>query len=214
MENTPRRDGEVPGTFTGESMPRRTIQFVQGGIYHIYNRGAGRQSIFFEERNYHYLLRIIKELLPELQVTMLAYCLQPNHYHWMVRQDGDFPAGELAQRTFNRYVKGFNKSYQRSGTLFEDRFEAKLVDSDEYVRQLCLYIHANPVLHGLSMSPDLWPYSNYLEWIGQRTGSLVDHKFVSDTFGSPQEYAGRMQAYLTGNVRVPEAIRAILADLP
>ena len=195
-------------------MPRRTIQFVQGGIYHIYNRGAGRHSIFSREENYRYLLRIIKEVLPELQVTMLAYCLQPNHYHWMVRQDGEIPAGQLAQRVFNRYVKGFNKANQRSGTLFEDRFEAKPVDSDEYVRQLCLYIHANPVLHGLSMSPDLWPYSNYLEWLGQRPGSLVDHEFVRDTFGSGQEYADRMRAYLTGQVHVPEAIRAILADLP
>lgn len=187
---------------------------MQGGIYHIYNRGAGRQSIFYRDENYRYLLRIIKEILPKLQMTLLAYCLMPNHYHWMVRQDGEIPAGQLAQRVFNRYVKALNKANQRSGTLFEDRFDAKPVDSDEYIRQLSLYIHANPVVHGLAMSPDLWPYSNYLEWIGQRGGSLVDHEFVSQYFGSAEQYAARMRAYLTGQVHIPEAIRAILADLP
>lgn len=145
----------------GSIMPRREIQFVKRGYYHIYNRGAGRQSIFRGEDNYVYLLRLIKEVVADVQVTMVAYCLLPNHYHWLVRQDGETPAGQL----FNSYVKAFNKAYHRSGTLFEDRFKAIPVDTDEYLYDLCRYIHGNPVRHGIALSPDLWPYSNYLEWI-------------------------------------------------
>jgi putative transposase len=195
-------------------MPRRTIQFIRGGIYHIYNRGAGRHSIFYEDENYLYLLRILKELLPKLQLTLLAYCLLPNHYHWLVRQDGDISAGELPQRAFNRYVKGFNKTYKRTGTLFEDRYDAILVDSDAYVRQLCFYIHANPVRHALAMSPGLWAYSNYLDWIGQRPGTLVDHHFVQEWFGSGASYAEQVKAYLSGQIDIPENIRTALAYLP
>ena len=79
-------------------MPRRKIEYSPGAIYHIYNRGAGRQSIFYEDENYRYLLSLIKDSLAELQVTLLAYCLLPNHYHWLVRQDGE-DAGRTAAAT-------------------------------------------------------------------------------------------------------------------
>jgi putative transposase len=195
-------------------MPRRKVEFVRGGIYHIYNRGAGRHSIFYDDENYLYLLRILKELLPDLELTLLAYCLMPNHYHWLVRQDGDQAAGKLAQYAFNRYVNSFNKRYNRTGTLFEDRFEAIPVDDDAYVRQLCLYIHANPVRHGMAISPGLWAYSNYLEWTGQRNGTLVDRNFVESWFGSGTAYANEVRSYLLGQIEIPEEIRALLANLP
>ncbi len=191
-------------------MPRRTLKFVQGGYYHIYNRGAGRQSIFRVDENYRYLLEMIGELLPTLQLTLIAYCLLPNHYHWLVRQDGEIPAGLLAQRVFNRYATSFNNRYGRKGTLFESRYKAKPVLTDDYLRQLCLYIHANPVRHGLAMTPDLWPYSNYPEWTGQRPGKLVDHDFVRTTVGSGSAYADMLNAYLTGQVYLPAELKSLL----
>ncbi len=191
-------------------MPRRTTKFIQGGYYHIYNRGAGRQSIFRKHENYVYLLDMVKELLPTLQLTLIAYCLLPNHYHWLVRQNREIPAGLLAQRIFNRYSNAFNNMYQRSGTLFEDRYQAKPVLTDDYLHQVCLYIHANPVRHGLAMTPALWPYSNYLDWIGQRSDDLVDHDFVRTTFGSGPAYTHTMKAYLTGQVHLPEELQSLL----
>jgi REP element-mobilizing transposase RayT len=211
----------VPGTFhkatvpffQGEAMPRRQNQFVQGGIYHIYNRGAGRQSIFRQEDNYVFLLHLLKEILPGLQLTLLAYCLLPNHYHWLVRQDGETAASALPQQVFNRYVKSFNKAYNRSGTLFEDRFKAIPITADDYLHHICRYIHGNPVRHGLALAPASWPYSNYLEWIGKRAGSLVDHQFVRDHFGSPAHYAASVHAYLTGQVHLPAGLQAYLSQM-
>jgi putative transposase len=78
-------------------MPKR-LAFVQGGYYHIYNRGAGRQDIFREERNYVYLLRLLKTVASECDATVVAYCLLPNHYHWLLRQDGETPAGRVPAR--------------------------------------------------------------------------------------------------------------------
>jgi putative transposase len=100
-------------------MPKRKVKFIQGGIYHIYNRGAARQSIFREEKNYIYLLRLLKKVIIECQVTVVAYCLLPNHYHWLLRQDGDTSAGKVPTRVFGSYSQAFNKRYQRTGTLFE-----------------------------------------------------------------------------------------------
>ena len=169
-------------------MPRRKISFIQGHYYHIYNRGAGRQAIFHENENYIYLLRLMKKVAFDLQITIIAYCLLPNHYHWLIRQDGLTSANQLPKRVFGSYAQAFNKRYQRSGTLFEGPFKAKHIHSDGYLYQLCAYIHRNPVKHGLTTTPEAWPYSNYLEWIGQRHGRLVDHKFINHMFPEPDEY--------------------------
>ena len=82
----------------------------------------------------------------------------------------------------------------RSGTLFEDRFKAIVVESDDYLRHLCRYIHANPVRHGTAADVALWPYSNYLEWIEKRNGTLVDREFVRQYFRSADAYQAYVQS--------------------
>ena len=168
-------------------MPRR-LPFVQGGYYHIYNRGAGRQAIFYEERNYAYLLRLLKAVARESEVTVVAYCLLPNHYHWLLRQDGDTPAGKVPTRVFGSYSQALNRAYDRTGTLFEGPYKALAVETDAYFVNLCAYLHLNPVHHGLVAEPEAWPYSNYLEWIEKRPGTLVDRDLVRAYFANPRAY--------------------------
>ena len=153
-------------------MPYRKVQFAQGESYHIYNRGVGRQPIFREEENYLFLLRRVKEYASAFNIAVIAYCLMPNHYHFLLRQDDQEPASRLPQRVFNSYTKAFNKRYDRTGTLFEGPYKAIHIDQDRYLLHLCRYIHANPVKHGLVSDLEQWPYSNYLEWIGARSGKL------------------------------------------
>ncbi len=150
------------------------ISWQPGYYYHLYNRGAHKLNIFREEDNYLYVLKLIKKYLRELNLSLIVYCLLPNHYHFLVEQLGDHPAGLLPQRVFNSYSKAYNKRYDHSGTLFEGRYKAKHVNSDRYLRHLCRYIHANPVKDGLVERLEEWPWSNYLEWVGRRQGKLVD----------------------------------------
>ena len=185
-------------------MPRRKVQFTQGGFYHIYNRGAGRQPIFREARNYEYLLRLLKGKAAERQLTVIAYCLLTNHYHWLIRQDGDIPASTLPTRVFGSYTQAFNKAYHRTGTLFEGPYQAIAVTTDGYLDHLCAYIHLNPVRHGLVDTPDRWPFCNYLEWIGARNGTLVDHAFVRERFPSPQAYQAYVESPHTGVTQPPQ----------
>ena len=194
-------------------MPRRKVKFVRGDYYHIYNRGAGRQSIFYEDENYLYLLRLLKRVAKECEVTIVAYCLLPNHYHWLVRQDGETPAGMVAKRVFGSYSQAFNRRYGRTGTLFEGPYEAIAVATDAYLRHLCRYIHANPVKHGIADAPELWPYSNYAEWIGSRTGTLVDQEFVVQQFVTPAHYRAYVEEYLTGKAKLPPGLSDYLAEL-
>ena len=102
----------------GLPMPQKRPEYFPGGIYHLYNRGAHRVTIFREPANYLFVLRNLKKYLRELNLSLLAYCLMPNHYHFLVRQNGTARAGLLTQRVFNSYSKAYNKRYQHSGTLF------------------------------------------------------------------------------------------------
>jgi REP element-mobilizing transposase RayT len=193
-------------------MPQRTTDFAPGQFYHIYNRGAGKQDIFREQENYHYLLRSIRRYTKQLHLSPIAYCLMPNHYHLLLRQDGDEPAGQLAWLTFNKYTKAFNKRYGRTGTLFEGRYQSIHVDGTDYLLHLCRYIHANPVKAGLVSRPEEWPFSNYLEWVGLRDGVLVDRQFVEETFPRREDYRRFVIDYLENPAVLPEDVEPYLLD--
>jgi REP element-mobilizing transposase RayT len=169
-------------------MPYRGDIFTRGQYYHIYNRGAGKAEIFFNEGNYQYLLHLVKKYYQSYGATVIAYCLMPNHYHFLFRQDTDQPLSRFMQVLFNAYVQGLNLQQDRTGTLFEGRFKHKLVDHWEYLILLCRYVHRNPVKAALVRKPEEWLYSNYREWIGLRDTELFDPVFVRDHFTSAAEY--------------------------
>jgi len=89
-------------------MARRQVEFAQGEYYHIYNRGCNRELIFRSEENYLFLLGRVKRYLRDHQVSVIAYCLMPNHYHFLLRQDDARPIGSFIQAIFNSYSKAFN----------------------------------------------------------------------------------------------------------
>ena len=169
-------------------MPVKRPEYLPGQYYHFYNRGAHRLSIFREEDNYIFVLRKVKAYCRALILTPIAYCLMPNHYHFLIRQDGEQRAGLLPQRVFNSYSKAYNRRYEHSGTLFEDNYKVVPVEDQAHLLHLCRYIHANPIKHGLVTDPEEWSYSNYLEWIGERDGTLVDRDFVREHFRSAEDY--------------------------
>ena len=190
-------------------MPAKRPEYLPGHYYHIYNRGAHRISIFREDDNYVFVLHKVKAYCRSLNLTPIAYCLLPNHYHFLIRQDGEHRAGLLPQRVFNSYSKAYNKRYEHSGTLFEGNYRAVAVEKEAYLLHLCRYIHANPVIHGLIADIAEWPYSNYLEWIGERDGSLVDRDFVREHFPTADSYREFVSAYLIDR-RLPKELEVYL----
>ena len=111
-----------------------------------------------------------------------------NHYHFVLRPMEGEALSRFIQRLFNSYTQAFNKQQGRTGTLFEGRARSVLVDTDGYVVHLCRYIHLNPVRAGLVAHAHEWPYSNYLEWVRRRNGTLVDRSFVQGYFPTAAEY--------------------------
>lgn len=176
-------------------MPKRP-PYVAGEYYHFYNRGRSRLSIFHDQRDYLDVLDKMKRYSRKYSIAVIAYCLLPNHYHFLARQDGTPRAGLLPQYTFNQYSKTYNKKYKHSGTIFEGPYRVRPVKDEHYLLHLCRYIHANPVSHGIVREIADWPYSNYHEWMGVRPGTLVDRAFVEAHFPDPAAYQSFTLDYL------------------
>jgi len=217
-------------------MPRRTTPFLPDQYYHFYNRGNNRQAVFFERDNYLYFLQKIKKHLRET-VDVLVYCLMPTHYHILVQvkppadqtsaeQISEFlknseissvkaSSAEVStamMRLSVSYTKAINKRFNRVGALFQGQFHGKPITSYAHLLNLCVYIHANPVKDDLVALPEKWEYSNYLEWMSLREGTLVNRKFIADTFGTPEEYQKLVSEYIKTRV-LPEETRKYLQDL-
>ena len=181
-------------------MPRRMVQFLPQQYYHFYNRGNNRQAVFFERDNYLYFLKGVKEYLcPCLDI--IAYCLMPTHYHMLVRvkEPGETETSEVlktsevsvsrAMQKFGiSYTKAINKRFDRVGALFQGSFQSKPVEDREHLINACVYIHINPIKHGRATAPEEWEFSNYLEWLNLRPGTLVDREFIQEHFGTPEAY--------------------------
>jgi len=205
-------------------MPRRLIPFIPELHYHIYNRGNNRERIFFESDNYLYFLKKIKAYLVPV-ADVLVYCLMPTHYHIVGRVKLPPQTSEISKisevsaevskammKLSVSYTKAINKRFQRAGVLFQGQFQAKPILTSEYLFNLCRYIHGNPVKDGLVADIAQWQYSNYLEWIGERNGSLVDKAFVQDNFDTPDEYRKFVLEYLRTR-QLPDDVHRYLNSL-
>ena len=193
-------------------MHGRRLQFAAGCYYHLYNRGANRHSIFVDDHDYWDFLNRLRKYAALHDTTPVAYCLMPNHFHLLVRQEGEDRSGLTVQIACNGYTQAFNRRHEHSGTLFQGRYQRILVDSDEYLRQLCRYIHANPVKDGFALQPELWPYSNYVEWVSPPPGAQQGCSFVTEFFGS----ADRYRQFVTGwaeRRQMPDPLREYLGAL-
>lgn len=98
------------------------------------------------------------------------------------------------------------------GALFQGQFNGKSIQQYNHLLNLCVYIHANPVKDGLVALPEDWEFSNILEWMNLREGTLVNREFIQDRFGTPEEYKTLVMEYIRTR-NLPEVVRKYLLDL-
>ena len=150
-------------------------QLQRGQTYHIYARGENRGDIFFEERTYAHFLRLYAKCVEPVADTY-AYCLLPDHLHLLVRLRTEEETPEISENPrvpkdlhpshlcsilFNAYTKAINRTYGRTGDLFQKPFGRVQVTSDVHFVHLIAYIHQNPAKHGLVGDYRDWPHSSY-----------------------------------------------------
>ncbi|MEL7244659.1 MAG: transposase [Cyanobacteria bacterium J06573_2] len=175
-------------------MPNRKIQFIPGNYYHLYNRGNNYQKIFFEYRNYSFFISLIKRHLLNKNIDIISFCLMPNHYHLLIHLNQENLS--QAMHSFSvAYTKSINKHFKRVGSLFQGRFQAKQIDTDEYLLLLSRYIHLNPVKANLVMHPQEWEFSSYSEYLNLQDNNLVKADKVLKYFSSSHEYQQFVESF-------------------
>ncbi len=168
-------------------------QCAPGEYYHIYNRGNAKDLIFRDEEDYEFfLLRLTQILgvsvrknrwdrpLPPDSFSCIAYCLMPNHFHLLLRQNKDIPTSVLMTRVCTSYAIYFNKKYERVGHLFQDQFKQKNVQENEYLLWLSAYIHQNPVKAGMVSRAAEWQWSSMRGYASGVQNGLVANDIVLD----------------------------------
>jgi REP element-mobilizing transposase RayT len=169
------------------TMPIRKTPLEIGNFYHIYNRGNNHQNIFFQRENYIYFIRLMKEHIINNGIDIIAYCLMPNHYYFLVYLREETLSDGMKSLSL-AYTKAINRKFNRSGVLFQGRFQSILVYDTEYLIHLCRYIHLNPVKAGMVKQPEEWEFSSYLEYAGLRYGKLPKIDYIKTQFEEDSVY--------------------------
>jgi putative transposase len=180
-------------------MPSRYYHrnFVKGYFYHIYNRGANKEKVFWDANDYQTFIDILAYYLifpagkplsilnrtenkvPNLaenntqssSIILCEYCLMPNHFHLILKQNGE-PSKEmgitnLMRRTTITYAMYIKEKYGHSGTLFQGKFKNVLVEKDSQLQELSKYVHRNPIKKQGSEPLQKYKYSSYKYFIGE-----------------------------------------------
>ena len=158
-------------------MPRRPRLMLANTPVHIIQRGNNRQACFFHEKDYRFYLDWLIEYAGQCQCSIHAYVLMTNHVHLLLTPKTKTSAGDLMKRLGQRYVQYINRTYKRSGTLWEGRFKSCLTREDSYVLSCYRYIELNPVRAGMVDHPGDYRWSSYrANGNGEASESLCPHQ--------------------------------------
>lgn len=189
-------------------MPRRKVSFVNGYYYHVFNRGVEKRDIFLSETDkvrfirtvayYRYLIKFPKfskfnpnihvNVQSEMLISLIAFCLMPNHFHFLIRQEKENGILDFVRKISNSYAKFFNIKYDRVGPLLQGKFKAVMVESEEQLIHVARYIHLNPYVIGLTDDLKNYPWSSYLEYLKKGDYSLCERDLLLSFFPNLESY--------------------------
>lgn len=208
-------------------MPSLTVvrEFVEDSYYHVFNRGVEKRDIFLDDQDYTVFLGLLKQYLTgeassasnnrhkpidlSAEVSLLSYCLMPNHFHLLLYQASESGVTKLLRRVSVGYAMYFNNRYDRVGGLYQGRYKAKLVNKDEYLHHVSRYIHLNP-----GEKYKTWPYSSYKNYTGEKNSSwLKTHDLLKVFDGNGKDYLDYTNDYFASE-RELQILRLQLANNP
>jgi len=210
----------------------RLVKFSEGEYYHIYQRGTEKRDLFLDENDTGRFMRLLflcngtkrvetrnvfgtSVFLSRRGDTLCdigAYCLMKNHFHMVVHEKTHLGISKFMQKLGTAYSMYFNEKYKRTGTLFEGRFKAKHLDTDEYLKYIFSYIHLNPVeliqpkwkergIRNLSLvKKHLQQYkqSSYLDYTGfeRAERAIIDTNAFPRYFNNSMEFEYFLNSWL------------------
>lgn len=177
-------------------MARLPRYVIPGQPQHIIQRGNNRQPIFAADTDYLFFRDALVKASRKYGLFIHAYVWMTNHIHLLATPMFEDSIGRTLQSVGRRYVQYFNRAYRRTGTLWEGRYRATVVDSERYLLTVMRYIELNPVRAGMVADPQDYPWSSYrrnaLGEAGPNTDWLAPHELYARL---GRDDVARKQAY-------------------
>ncbi|KKT39749.1 MAG: Transposase [Candidatus Giovannonibacteria bacterium GW2011_GWA2_44_13b] len=184
----------------------RKVKFTDGEFYHIYNRGTDKRKIFVDENDLERFLQSLREFNNQKPigslfensfrdktklgnpvtklVDIVCYCLNPNHFHLILKQRIDGGLSEFMHRLGSGYTRFFNIKYKRSGVLFQGKFKAKHINSNNYLLRVGTYVNQNNLVHKIRGN---FYRSSWLEYANKEE-NLCAKSIILDQFKNIIEF--------------------------
>jgi len=190
----------------------RKTALVNNECYHIYNRGTDKRKIFSDEIDVNRFLESLiefnnKEPIGSIYensfrkktaealgrptsklVEIIAYCLNPNHYHLILKQQTKGGISEFMKRLGGGYTKYFNEKYKRSGVLFQGKFKSVHINSDRQLLYVSAYVNLNNRVHQLGRRTSKLVRSSWGEYIKENKNEMCTTDIVLGQFRGPKDY--------------------------
>lgn len=146
-------------------MPRHARMLSSTNIYHVVVKGADRQLIFEEEKDFKKYIEILEIYKEKCEFELYAYCLMSNHVHLLLRTTS-MSLEDIFRRINTHYSGWFNAKYNRTGSLQDGRYFSEPVENINYLKNVACYIHFNPTKAGLEPTPGAnYPWNSFNEYI-------------------------------------------------
>jgi len=174
-------------------MPRKTRFNVAGVPQHIIQRGNNRQATFYADEDYRFYLDHLADAARQYDCAVHAYVLMTNHVHMLASAGKPYDLSRMMQHLGRHFVRYINRTYRRSGTLWEGRFKASLVQSEGYFLRCSRYIECNPVRAGMVRAPGEYRWSSYRHHAFGIADGLLSTHAQYEQLGDGAE--ARQQAY-------------------
>jgi REP element-mobilizing transposase RayT len=214
----------------------RKTQFAEGEYYHIFNRGVDKRIIFSNQREMQRFFQSMcefntinplgglyassfnqlrssasKKASKERLVNFICYCLNPNHYHFILEQVADKGIEKFIHRLATGYTKYFNAKHRRSGVLFQGKYKAVHMDSNEQLLHVSAYVNLNFRVHQLrsSASNTVRSLSSWDEYIGKTKFNFCKKDDVLGQFKNKSEYKKFAEKTLTAILERKEILREL-----
>ena len=198
----------------------RNIKFATGEFYHVYNRGVDKRNIFMDAKDLYRFLKsmnnfnvpdpigsIFENSFNQLGsrapkssklVNFITYCLNQNHYHFILEPLVDDGIQKFMHKLSTGYTNYFNEKYKRNGSLFQGKYKAVHINSDEYLLHLSVYVNLNYKVHR-SLNKK-WmenlPISSFDEYIGKTEKIFCVKDIVLEQFSNSKEYRNFCESVL------------------
>lgn len=151
-------------------LPRLTLP---GWPHHIIQRGNNQQAIFATAADYQYWLNLLLEQATRYEVSIHAYVLMGNHFHLLATPQTIDGLPKMMQAVGRSYVRYFNQTQHRTGTLWEGRYRSTVIQPERYLLACMVYMDLNPVRAGLVAQAQDYPWSSHGHCLGQRVDRLI-----------------------------------------